>query len=293
VKPQVSPLMARQHAHVDALHRHIARSIHATWRDAWRAMTPALQRFMDAYAAELARVRRSSAADDETSGDDDDSANERVSLLWLHTSGALRSLRPAVLSSAQYAATRSQLATQQGQQQGVTDGQIAAGLLIAAMLEGGGASGGGARGSAVIRPPAPLGVVGYSGFNNAPLSTYFDALAPNAWADVEKAAHAGVSTGATPTALFASLVAAALTHPTQRALLLGEQETTNAYRAGVDATFTANAAVVGGWMWVAQDDACDECAAMNGTIHDVSESLDSHPRCRCQQQPLGTPVNLV
>jgi hypothetical protein len=249
-------------------------------------MTPALQRFMDAYAAELARVRRS--ADGETSDDDGDGddANERahVSLLWLHTSGALRSLRPAVLSSAQYAATRSQLATQQGQQQGVTDGQIAAGLLIAAMLEGGGA---------VIRPPAPLGVVGYSGFNNAPLATYFDTLAPNAWADVEKAAHAGVSTGATPTALFASLVAAALTHPTQRALLLGEQETTNAYRAGVDATFTANAAVVGGWLWVAQPDACDECAGMNGTIHDVSESLDSHPRCRCQQQPLGTPVNLV
>jgi hypothetical protein len=255
-------------------------------------MTPALQRFMDAYAAELARVRRSNDADAETSGGE--SANERahVSLLWLHTSGALRSLRPAVLSSAQYAATRSQLATQQGQQQGVTDGQIAAGLLIAAMLQGGD---GGARGSAsaVIRPPAPLGVVGYSGYNNQPLATYFDTLAPNAWADVEKAAHSGVSTGATPTALFASLVAAALTHPTQRALLLGEQETTNAYRAGVDATFTANAAVVGGWLWVAQPDACDECAGMNGTIHDVSESLDSHPRCRCQQQPLSDPASLV
>jgi SPP1 gp7 family putative phage head morphogenesis protein len=46
--------------------------------------------------------------------------------------------------------------------------------------------------------------------------------------------------------------------------------------------------LVEGWEWLAADGCCIACLAMQGTQHDLSETLDSHPNCRCCMVPIVT-----
>lgn len=43
-----------------------------------------------------------------------------------------------------------------------------------------------------------------------------------------------------------------------------------------------------GWIWMAEldDVTCGACAAMHGTVHDVTEQLDGHWQCRCAMIPI-------
>ena len=66
-----------------------------------------------------------------------------------------------------------------------------------------------------------------------------------------------------------------------------------AYREASRANYAANE--VDKWVWYAELDAsvCMSCAAMHGTIHDMSEPLDDHHNGRCTMLPLsifGNPV---
>ena len=285
-KPQVSPEVRRQREHLVTLQHTTQRQIRSAYRDARRALTPALRRFAGAYGAELARVR--SAAGEDADG------TERVSLLWLHTSGHLQALRAPTMASLRYAATRSTAATTNGQRDAFTAGQIAGTELIADML----ATAGGPSApedttttteddiTTADTPPSRYGV---SGWNGQPLSSFFDNLAPDAWQRIEKAVNAATVSGQSDEALFAALLAAGLDQSEVRALLIGDTELTSAFRDAMSIQYEANASVVGAWMWVAMPDACDECVTMSGTIHDVTEGLDSHPRCRCIQVPLDQP----
>lgn len=275
-KPKPSPLLARHRSHLVAIQAVTARTIHGAFSDARRAVKPSLQGFTRAYALELARVR--------SDAEDDDSAS--VPLAWLQTSAAgLAGVRADVLAAAKYAASRAQLATTSAQQQAHDTAVPAAVALVAQLLPADEASSVQRAGSASVARG-----VGVSSWNGAPLATFFDTLPGNAWDATNKTLAAGVAAGVAPSALFASLLAASLDSAESRAQLIGEQEATGAWRDVVSATFEANSAIVGAWMWVAQDDACDLCAAQNGSIHDISEDLDSHPRCRCMQQPLANPV---
>jgi hypothetical protein len=60
-----------------------------------------------------------------------------------------------------------------------------------------------------------------------------------------------------------------------------------AARDGLTATMQDNSDVCTGWLWNCAEDesTCEVCWGMNGTQHDVSEDMDSHPGCRCIQDP--------
>jgi hypothetical protein len=62
----------------------------------------------------------------------------------------------------------------------------------------------------------------------------------------------------------------------------------NAYREGARAARLAERENVYGWVWVAElsTTTCVLCWAMHGTVHDVTEPLDTHWNCRCQAVPL-------
>jgi hypothetical protein len=71
------------------------------------------------------------------------------------------------------------------------------------------------------------------------------------------------------------------------ALRISVTEGMNSYRAGSLSIYRANSDVVTGWQWLAEPDACaDICRPMNGTQHTLSETMDTHPRCRCTQLPI-------
>lgn len=57
----------------------------------------------------------------------------------------------------------------------------------------------------------------------------------------------------------------------------------NAYREGARAARLAERENVYGWVWVAElsTTTCVLCWANHGTVHDVTEPLDTHWNCRC------------
>lgn len=73
-----------------------------------------------------------------------------------------------------------------------------------------------------------------------------------------------------------------------RAQTIARTELHRVYRTTSRDTYMANADVVTGWTWRAHldGDTCPACAAMDGTVHPVTEALDGHPRCRCAMVPL-------
>jgi SPP1 gp7 family putative phage head morphogenesis protein len=72
-----------------------------------------------------------------------------------------------------------------------------------------------------------------------------------------------------------------------RAATIMRTETMRVYRETTRQTYTANTAALTGWVWQAHLDGatCIGCAMMDGTLHDVTETLDGHPNCRCAMLP--------
>lgn len=86
----------------------------------------------------------------------------------------------------------------------------------------------------------------------------------------------------------AQQVGQALQQSAQRAITVARNGIYNAYRAGVS-LFLGDAI---GWIWKADLNGdpppCAACIAMDGTKHPPSETLSSHPHCRCQPEPYYT-----
>lgn len=72
-----------------------------------------------------------------------------------------------------------------------------------------------------------------------------------------------------------------------RSLLIARTESINAYRETSLESYRANQVVVGTWVWTASLDnrTCSVCWAMDGTEHQLDESMSSHPGCRCTPTP--------
>jgi hypothetical protein len=265
-------LIARQRAALRALHEETARRLRGAGASARQQVLPALARFTRAYSAEYARVNED--------GDDESSRRQPVPLLWLYRSGQLRTLRASVVRAATVAAGVAAAATLAGQRQAFTLGQHNAATLLAASQDERAIS-------PLVVPPVPSQRLGMSAFTaGVPLSSSFTALPGNAWDAVSKAASAGVATGQSGDALLAALLAAFMGQTLTRALVIGENEVTAAYRQMVTLTFQANPDAVTGWVWICSfDHSCAACIAMHGSIHDADEPMASHANCNCMQMP--------
>lgn len=95
-----------------------------------------------------------------------------------------------------------------------------------------------------------------------------------------------IATGQSPRVAASEFARAAQT-PLARALTITRTETMRAYNAASIESFTENADVVTGWIWVASlsTRTCPACWAMHGTEHSNDETLNGHPRCRCAAVP--------
>jgi SPP1 gp7 family putative phage head morphogenesis protein len=118
-----------------------------------------------------------------------------------------------------------------------------------------------------------------------PLSMLLATLGPDTGMQVRDALAYGVAAGRNPHVTAREVMQVAQV-PLTRARTIARTETLGAYRQAAGESFRQSPAVTG-WTWVAQLDTrtCPVCWAMSGTVHDLTESLDSHPNCRCIQAP--------
>lgn len=80
---------------------------------------------------------------------------------------------------------------------------------------------------------------------------------------------------------------AAMADVLSQALTVARNGIYDTFRASVSDAMQNDDDIVG-WIWTAQKDSdtCAACIAMDGTVHDVGESMDAHVNCRCEQTPL-------
>jgi SPP1 gp7 family putative phage head morphogenesis protein len=139
--------------------------------------------------------------------------------------------------------------------------------------------------------PDPGAIVAIVGQTKAgPLSDLFNGFGSEAAQKAGQALVSGITLGDNPNTV-AKAVADALQISWQRAATIARTEMLNAYRMSNLATFQANSDVVDQWRWTCalSSRTCAACLAMDGTLHSLDESMDSHPCCRCTQTPVTKP----
>lgn len=130
-----------------------------------------------------------------------------------------------------------------------------------------------------------LHILAQRGVADLRVRRFFQRLPQQAVDMMRKRLLAGLALGQGPREVAASL-RRALGMPLNDALRLARTEMMVSYRQAALNTYRANADVVQGWEWLASPGACAFCEGMNGTKHDLSEGLESHPNCRCTSLPL-------
>lgn len=123
---------------------------------------------------------------------------------------------------------------------------------------------------------------------DTPLHELLTKISPNGAKRASEALIKGIEQGRNPMAV-APEIRDALGVPLSRALTISRTEMMRAQRTATIAGYRENAEMIEGWEWVASldENCCDECEAMNGTIHPLSEEMDSHPNCRCSAAPVS------
>lgn len=80
-----------------------------------------------------------------------------------------------------------------------------------------------------------------------------------------------------------------------RALTIARTETLRAYRESSRQAYLMNSGVVTAWIWHAAlgPRTCAMCIAMHGTEHPLTETMATHPNCRCAMLPkTSTPMQI-
>jgi SPP1 gp7 family putative phage head morphogenesis protein len=129
-------------------------------------------------------------------------------------------------------------------------------------------------------------LVGFAG-DGKPLGELLAELGPESSKAAKDSLAYGVASGQSPR-VIASDVATKTGIAKGRALTIARTEMLRPYREVTSERFR-NSQMVETWTWLAtlDENTCPACAAMNGTIHELSEGLHSHPNCF----PAGTVVS--
>lgn len=97
----------------------------------------------------------------------------------------------------------------------------------------------------------------------------------------------GVSRGQNPR-LIAAQLKKDLDVARWRAERIARTEVMRAHREATSYRYQRSE-LVEGWVWFAQSGSCcAACMAKHGTKHDLTDTLDGHPNCRCIQLPITT-----
>lgn len=121
----------------------------------------------------------------------------------------------------------------------------------------------------------------------SPLADLFSGFGQEAAQKAEDALLAGVALGKNPREI-APDVQEALNISRNRALTISRQESLRCYKNSNTETYRANDDVCQSWRWTCALSVrtCAACIAMDGTLHPLSEDLESHVCCRCQPVPI-------
>jgi len=127
--------------------------------------------------------------------------------------------------------------------------------------------------------------IGISG-DGKPVGNLLAELGPQAATDVKASIRTGIATGQGPREI-ANTVRLAAGMPLTRALTISRTEVNRAHREATRLNYAANNDVVKGYRRLAtkDDTTCMACIALDGTLYETNEPLDSHPNCRCAMVP--------
>ena len=123
--------------------------------------------------------------------------------------------------------------------------------------------------------------------NGSPLHALFSGMGTTASHDVTDAIYTAIATGA-GSRETANVIQNAVNTTHARALTISRTETLQAYRGASLDIYKRNSDVVEQWRWMCEKsvNTCAMCLAMDGSLHDLDETLDSHPNCRCVATPV-------
>jgi SPP1 gp7 family putative phage head morphogenesis protein len=122
--------------------------------------------------------------------------------------------------------------------------------------------------------------------NSGPLNRLLSTFGELESLKMRQSLTTGLATGKHPYAIARDLTRQA-NLSFKRAALISRTETLRAYRESHRQTYQANSHLVGSWIWHASMSTrtCATCIALHGTEHPLTESMASHPACRCSSVP--------
>jgi SPP1 gp7 family putative phage head morphogenesis protein len=137
-----------------------------------------------------------------------------------------------------------------------------------------------------VDPEVPRALAGNLA-DGSPLRTRLVQLAREGARAVADTMVAHVARGAAPIELAREL-RGALGVNLSKAQTIARTETLRAYREVTRRSYQTNAHIVQAWIWHAAltSRTCAACWAMHGSTHELSDTLDGHPNCRCAMVPL-------
>jgi SPP1 gp7 family putative phage head morphogenesis protein len=127
--------------------------------------------------------------------------------------------------------------------------------------------------------------VGISG-DGKPVGNLLAELGKPAADKVKESIRTGIIMGKSPREV-ATTIRQAAGMPLSRALTISRTEINRAHREATRLNYAANSNVVKGYRRLASKDetTCMACIALDGTLYETNEPLDSHPNCRCAMVP--------
>lgn len=122
--------------------------------------------------------------------------------------------------------------------------------------------------------------------DGSPLNTWLDQFGKKASGIIAESLQSAAALGTNPRAVAREL-AKQLDISAARLLLMSRTEVLRAHRTATLQQYQANADILKGWIWLSakQTRTCAACLAMDGTFHEIDETMASHPNCRCTMRP--------
>lgn len=207
--------------------------------------------------------------------------SDKIPISWLYEANRLEALKQFLSGQIDHFGALSLIQAGQMQRVGVRLGQQAGQALLEATLPIG------------VRwtfgMPSPKAIAELVGMTQAgsPLADLFRGFGTEAAENVGKALIRGVTLGDNPRKVAAD-VQDALGVSRARALTISRQEMLRCYKSANLETYRANDDTVDQWRWTADKSGrtCAVCISMDGSLHDLSEDMESHVQCRCAPVPV-------
>lgn len=213
---------------------------------------------------------------------------EQVNRSWLIQEGRLQALQLLIEREINRFARYAEASITRQQADAVVSA-IAHTEILARAAAGAGAAGGAGASLAFVRIPieAVQDLIGNLS-SGSPLRVLLDELGPQASAAIRQVLIDGVIAGKGPRDIARAIRKQAAIS-LQRALTISRTEVLRAYRQSSRRSYEANSDVVGGWTWTSGLDSrcCAACIGMHGTEHPVTETMATHPSCRCVATPFS------